>query len=517
MTEPTYSPMTEYKPEIIRSYTFNTRETVCAFLAIVLGYGFVKLVAAPVVTCGALGLGGALFMLAALIFALIYKGRTVTRASVLRYLLYTAFSANIFLSSNQLIQLLDMTFAVMIYAYDMLSTSDERFSRIRNYLPADMLNAFFTLPFHDFDACPKAVKSAAEKTKTGSGVKNAIIGLAIAVLPTVVVAGLLMSADDNFSDILDSIMSDGFSKLFVNAIQIIVGIPVACYIYGMCSSSKNKYSTDCIRDESTERTVLSFRFLPAVTGVFSVLPVCILYVIFFFSQLSYYISGFAGRLPSDMNSYAQYARQGFFELCIVAVINLVLICLLKLLCKGTDNGEASPAVRTMIVILSVFTVLLIAADISKMVMYINMYGLTPLRVYTTWFMVLLGLIFIAVILSVFVKRICLARMITALFTVMLALLSFCNVDSLIADYNADRFIAGTLNTFDLDVIDELSLAAVDDTVKVKDKLTAEENERLYEIISDKLIRAESNGFRCFTLDEHIARDIHDMFYAKCEG
>lgn len=49
--------------------------------------------------------------------------------------------------------------------------------------------------------------------------------------------------------------------------------------------------------------------------------------------------------------------------------------------------------------LSIFTLILIATAISKMVMYISVYGLTQLRFYTTWFMLLLAVIFVMIIVK----------------------------------------------------------------------------------------------------------------------
>lgn len=501
----------EYHPEVIKKYDFTRREIIMAFIAIVLGFGFIKLTVAPLIADGRMGLGTMVILLAFTFFGIVFPAQR-NKSSVgkcIRIALCILFSVNIFISSNLLIQFLDAVFVLMILAYDKLSDSDEKYQKIRKMLPSDMFGAMIILPFYDYGACHAAVKASADKTKAGSGLKNAALGLAIAIPSTVVVAVLLASADSGFKDIIDSLLSDSFRKIIVFIVQILIGLPVAYYIYGLCRSSEKKYSSEAMNDEYCLKTVRSLRFLPSVAGVFSALPVCILYVIFFFSQLSYFLASFASELPAGMSSYAEYARRGFFELCMVSVINLAIIAAINLFCKYQTNGKRPMGLRIMSCVLSVFTVLLIATAVSKMVMYINVYGLTPLRVYTTWFMLLLAVVFIGIILAVANSKINLPKIIVTAFTIMFTTLSFCNIDGIIAEYNADRYINGTLNEFDVDMLNELSTGAVPSAMKAEKYLNGKGSHAEFEaIISDKLKTVEEGGLRTLTVSDIIARDAY---------
>ena len=113
---------------------------------------------------------------------------------------------------------------------------------------------------------------------------------------------------------------------------------------------------------------------------------------FFISQAGYFLSAFTNSLPEGF-TYADYARRGFFELFAIALINLGVTCFMSLFSKKA--GREKPfALKFYSVMISVFTLILIATAMSKMIMYINRYGLTALRFYTSWFMVLLAMIFV---------------------------------------------------------------------------------------------------------------------------
>ena len=170
-------------------------------------------------------------------------------------------------------------------------------------------------------------------------------------------------------------------------------------------------------------------------------------------------AAFAGLLTTVWD--ADYARRGFFELCGVAVLNLTLIALLQLFSRrDADTGKKPAAVRVYTVILAVFTLALIVTALRKMLLYIDGYGLTALRVYTSWFMVLLGMVFLLVIASQLATRLHLARGIGAAFILLFALLNFADVDARMAAYNVEHYRSGDLETIDVAHLRGLSEAAV---------------------------------------------------------
>lgn len=512
-TPPVYSVSSEYRPQVIREY--SRREACFAFGGLVLGFMFIKLLAAPMFSRGNMfGLGAAVTLLAATVYCALFSAQRnkITVSKTVRIALCIAFSVNVFVNSNSLIQFLDIVFVLLTIAYDKLSDSSDKFNIGRKLLPADILSAVFR-PLAEMSAQPAAIKQSLGRTKGCKALWNALLGLVIAVPSTVAVCWLLMNADEGFADIMKNIFicENIAENSVIFVIQAAISLPVGCYLFGMCIKSSEK--PDENSDERAMNNIRSLRILPAFAGAASAAPVCVLYVIFFFSQASYFLSAFASRLPGAV-SYSEYARKGFFELCIVSVINLVIIIGINLFCKYNDDGSRPRCIKAVSCIVSIFTLLLIATAVSKMVMYINAYGLTPLRVYTTWFMLLLAVVFLGIFLSLLTQKVNLPKLTVTAFIVMFSVLSFVNVEGMIASVNADRFLNGTLEHFDIDLIDEMSPAAVPAACKLLGKLpTASENRKLEKVISRKLARADELGdMRSLTLSDIMAENAAEKAY-----
>ena len=93
-----------------------------------------------------------------------------------------------------------------------------------------------------------------------------------------------------------------------------------------------------------------------------------------------------------LNPYSDYARRGFFELVTVAALLLpVLLAAHAVLCK--DNTQHQRVFRILAGVLVLLMVVIMASALQRMGLYTQQFGLTELRIYTTAFMVWLGLVF----------------------------------------------------------------------------------------------------------------------------
>ncbi|MCI7767908.1 MAG: DUF4173 domain-containing protein [Oscillospiraceae bacterium] len=499
MNEAGYYP---YEAHVLKNdCEYSKRERLYAFGAVVMGFLFIKLTAAPIITASRMGLGTTVFLLLALIFTQSFEERKkITPSKALRNILYVLFSANIFLSANLLIRWLCLIFALLILVYGSLAASDRKFEGIRRFFPIDIAAAIFR-PLSDMSACPSAIRSAAEKNKAGKAIKNVVLGLAIALPSTIAAGVLLMSADSGFASILNSLADGGVQTLVIIALQAFIGLPVGFYIFALCHVSGESVDYS---DEDCCAKIASMRFVPSGAAAFSAVPLCVLYVIFFFSQISYFLSSFASRLPAEMGSYSEYARRGFFELCLVSLINLAVIIAINLFAKYNEDGSRPVFLKIMSCILCIFTVLLIVTAVSKMAMYINVYGLTRLRCYTTWFMLLLGVLFVGIMISMLSPKFNLSKFAVTSFTIMFSILSFSNADRLIAEYNISRYLNGTLPAADITMFRELSADAVPAAEKLRGRISPEEELELVKIISKKLETAKEADMRTATLSEMTA-------------
>jgi len=207
--------------------------------------------------------------------------------------------------------------------------------------------------------------------------------------------------------------------------------------------------------EEAEGTAEKAKLLPLYLMIGGVTPLLVLYLIFFFSQTAYFLSAFRGVLPRGL-IYSEYARRGFFELCNVCVVNLIVTAMLGLFTKDNKNSLIS---RVYGCLLALFSMAMIVMSLSKMLMYINVYGLTPLRVYTSWFMVFLFLLFAMVIVKHIRPGFHLLKYCVCCGVVMFLLLGYADSDRIIAEYNVEAYRSGKVEELDVRQLNELGSAA----------------------------------------------------------
>ncbi len=112
------------------------------------------------------------------------------------------------------------------------------------------------------------------------------------------------------------------------------------------------------------------------------------YALFVASQFDGYMAMLYGKIPGGM-TYADFARSGFFALCIVACINGIIIYIANV--YSSKNSKSS---KLFIWAFVAVTFMLIITAAVKMGIYISVYGFTEKRLYTLWFMLLLAVVFI---------------------------------------------------------------------------------------------------------------------------
>lgn len=458
---------------------YSKAEVVLSVFAIIAAFAFVRYVLYYVM--GFFTTGVFIAIITAAIVYMKKKGCKFSAFNKINAAVLYIFSFVFSITANNFIKDLNAIFLFGAGAYLVYSASAGN-KDIERYLPFAVCKAIFEYPFSHFGKQAAITQDRLSKSKAGSNVKYIIIGLLITIPVTAVVASLLMSADDG----LEEMLTDMFYRIFSDEIwevilQLCLAVPCSMYLFGMLYANTHRDKIRPLEEQNCIKTLFSMRFISNLVMYTAVTPLCILYVMFFFSQASYFLSAFSGELPNGF-TYADYARKGFFELFAVAVINLLVLCFISLFSKKA--GKEKPfALKLYSVVLSIFTLILIATAMSKMVMYIDNYGLTELRVYTSWFMVLLALIFVLVIIKQFRYDMKFTKHLAVIFTLLFAVLCFSRPEALIAKYNIEMYRSGHLEELDTDAILRMSddglLAAFNE-----DAITVEEvnrnKKRIYE-------------------------------------
>ncbi|MDF2655743.1 MAG: hypothetical protein K0R19_2217 [Bacillota bacterium] len=452
-------PQTYYgirKPEPMH---FEAVDIILAFGMLVIGFLYWNLI-----RIDSLGLGVTLFAAVLWGAASVYfriSGIKQTRVSLLVSVIFLLSAVNCVLFDITLIKGLNFIFLSLSFVFWVLITAGKRLEqRISLYTISDMFQQLLVIPFANFSGCFSGIRRVFAKSKRGKGVLSGILGILIFLPVLVMVITLLSSADAAFEGIIDHIRFSVSENLFEYLFQMILGLPVACYLYGMLYGNRYQRNTGNITLESVNKNLESCRFAPGATVYSAMTALNLIYLVFFLAQASYLFSAFEGSLPQTM-TYAEYARRGFFELCAVSAINLAVIAGAHLIAKR----DRVKVLRGETIALCIFTIALLATAMSKMGMYISYYGLTQLRVYTSWFMVLLFVFFIIILLRQF-KSFQGSRAALVSFLILFLALSYGNIDGLIAKYNIGRYQAGTLESVDLEAMSYLSDAAVPELYKL---------------------------------------------------
>lgn len=277
------------------------------------------------------------------------------------------------------------------------------------------------VPFQDI-----AVFRKASKKKMSPNTRNVLIGIAITVPILLVVIPLLASADQVFSGLVEKVFdfkkiydwlfSDFFENIFLAPGSFLFFALLLYLIFvTLCKGT--------IKEEVKECT--KYSTVIALT-IFSVVDV--VYILFSGIQFLYLFGG----LPSGY-AYAAYAREGFFELLFVAIINFLLV----VICNKFFSKNL--VLKVLMTITCGCTYVMIASSAYRMFLYIDVYHLTFLRVFVLWFLGVLSFFMAGSIVSVYKDswnsfRYCLF-VITCFYTVF----AISNVDGRIAEYNVAQF------------------------------------------------------------------------------
>lgn len=426
---------------------FTTKEAVLSVLCFIVGFGFTHF---AVRYAG--GIWGGLVWLLIGVLGAVYirsKGFVVTKAQGMVFFVAELFCLVPLFCTNGLINTLAATFTFFLLAYLGITFSGaELFGE--HFVP-DLLEGIFVRPFIRFEEGPAATKKLLKNPKHCKTVLYVLIGIFCSLPLSILVLYLLMWSDTMFADRMETLFDMLPSFKFRYVWELLLAVPVWMYFFGGFAATQFKQTKPWF-------DMKKGRVLPAILGYTTVTPICVFYVMYIAVQFNYFTAAFGGTLPGEY-SYATYARKGFFELCAVAVINLCVIAGMNLFLKRKEDGTPSVAMRVYCTLLSGFTVLLIASALSKMVLYIREMGMTPLRIYTSWFMLVLVVFFILIIVAQFTKlQFCKAAFVS--FTLLFAVLCFSNVDGMIAKYNVNAYQTGRLESVDLEVLEDLGDAAL---------------------------------------------------------
>ena len=226
--------------------------------------------------------------------------------------------------------------------------------------------------FHNLTFLKKEGKNKEERTN------NIILGTVCGGIIGIIILSLLTSADAYF----DAFISQIFNYIDLsNIILLIISFIILFSIHINILLNKNT-KLDNRKIRVLNNTMIS-TILIIVNSIF---------ILFLLSEISKLTTNFL-QLPIEY-TYASYAREGFFQLLFVTLINFSII--IFLLYKSNIIKENSK-VKKLTLLLITFSILLIFNSYYRMFLYIGHYGITVLRMQVILYLLMELIIFLLLI------------------------------------------------------------------------------------------------------------------------
>lgn len=264
--------------------------------------------------------------------------------------------------TNQLLNIVVLPLLISTYLF-MLVRSDYKVSLENMFLVFKLFpkNLFKNLKFIKIDT----------KKDKNDKVINIIFGTIIGVFISGLILALLTSADDYFDKFLSSIAIN--INVNFNLWYVIKGIIyfVILFVIGINLFKNKEIALKESKMSRVNKTVVT-TMLFIVNFVF---------VLFLISEISKLCGNFL-KVPKGY-IYSSYAREGFFQLLFVTLINFGII--LYLIYK-TNLVKEDKKVKCLVLSLIAFSIFLIFNSYYRMFLYIGKFGFTNLRLQVILFL-----------------------------------------------------------------------------------------------------------------------------------
>jgi hypothetical protein len=327
------------------------------------------------------------------------------------------------------------------------------------------------------------LKGASERQRF-EVLKRIMTGLLVALPLLLVIILLLSSADLVFSHYLGRLPEFlGIVKLgeFVAHTLLITVIAVFSFTYinSFRKSEENKTAPEEISAKPLE---LKTRWDPITVSTF-LAALNLVYIIFVAIQFSYLFGGGRFALPEGY-TFAEYARQGFFELLVVTLINFIIF-IFVINFVHDERRVLFNLFRILLSLLSASTLVMLISSFFRLALYEEAYGYTYARVAAHALIIYLFILFLAAIYRIWQDRYSLLKTFIMVSIVVYLSINFFGIDRFIATANIDRYFR--TGQIDVTYLANLSDDAVPQLVNL---LSAADEEVALYIENDLYFRKE---------------------------
>lgn len=237
------------------------------------------------------------------------------------------------------------------------------------------------MPFQHFSNYIKQ-----QENKSVRRISLFFIGILIAIPMLFVLVLLLGAADAVFAQLVHQVVwnilkpTTLFPIIFMTAFGFLAMYCIIC----CCCLLPLKSN---VEDRRKGEPLIALACMGCIVFVYIVF--CVIQINFLFLR--------RGSLPIGY-TYSEYARQGFFQLLFVAFFNLIMVlCCLKYI-------RPNMVMNLLLTAISGCTYIMLASAGYRMMLYVQTYHLTYLRLIVLWFLAMLAILLIGVTLIIWKSR-----------------------------------------------------------------------------------------------------------------
>ncbi len=410
-------------------------------------------------------------------------------------------SSTYFIYDNSFFNNINLIIIPTLFSFMILGLLGENF-QINVDTIAKIIETFFNPLSFIEESTIKFVDCIKEKIKLNIKINNEekmkkIVKAILITIPIVLVIIILLStADEVFASIFKGIYNQIINvfydiNIFTLFLKIFFIIISFFYLIGLFYYFCFKYE---IINEEYKKIKIDDNF----TIKLVLISLNIIYLIFCYIQIKSLF------MRNTTLNYAHYARQGFFQLMIVSIINLITILIAK------KREQKNKFINYMSLLMIAFTFIIVISASIRMYFYESAYGYTLLRllVYCTLFAE--SILFIPTILYILDKKVNLPKMYFTIIITIYICMNFANFDNIIAKRNVNRYLeTGKIDLYYLknktgaDAINQILriLESPTDTDNVKEE-TSRYLKETYNIINK-----ENMDFRDFNISKIFAKNL----------
>lgn len=283
-------------------------------------------------------------------------------------------------TNNKLLILDGIAIFLLFFSFVLYLYVDTTGWDIAGWLEGIVLAVF--LPFSHISR-PSIDFSAWQKDRSGETdparrqmVSAILIGIICAIPVLSIVLALLSSADAVFAKVIKTVLEaiklpDNIWDILGILITLVLAFLGAYLVPFVLEKGEIKIKP---AEEGKGNPIIAITFT-CILGV--------VYVLFSLIQVMYLFTG-SMELPAGY-TYAKYAHEGFYQLLTVSVLNIVIVSV----CQRFFKKSKALTIATFII--AACTYIMVVSSAMRMLLYIDVYHLTFMRLFVLWFLVVLCL------------------------------------------------------------------------------------------------------------------------------